>query len=118
MAIHYSPSPDAIACGRTGASLSSTQEKAQVSCKLCLRSMEKEATPAVINRSPSLADLRAAAKAAKAAPAVASAPTPAPTPVKATAKPTQSVRDAWRQKLEQMPGHNRLPRSAAKQKFV
>lgn len=106
MAIHYSPTPDAVACGRTGASLSSTEEKAQVSCKLCLRTIEKEAAPTVVNRSPSLAELRAAAKAAKAA------------PVTATPKTSHSVRSAWRQKLEQMPGRNRLPRGAAKQAFV
>lgn len=108
MAIHYSPSPDAVACGRTGANLSSSADQAQVSCKLCLRSIEKEAAPVVSNRSPSLAELRAAAKAAKAAPVAATT----------TAKATHSVRNAWRQKLEQMPGRNRLPRSAAKQAFV
>lgn len=127
MAIHYSPSPDAVACGRTGSSLSTTQEQAQVSCKLCLRSLEKEAAPTVTHRTPSLAELRAAAKAAKAEQIEKTEKTQTPetpeTPEKAmpssaAPKPTHSVRTAWRQKLEQLPGRNRLPRSAAKQKFV
>ncbi|UCJ16678.1 hypothetical protein K5Q02_23385 [Pseudomonas sp. MM211] len=107
MAIHYSPSPDAVACGRTGSSLSATQDQAQVSCKLCLRSLEKDAAPAeAVNRTPTLAELRAAARAAKA-------------PVKqAEPESTLSVREAWRQKLEQIPGRNRLPRGAARQAYV
>ncbi|KIP97675.1 MULTISPECIES: hypothetical protein [Pseudomonas] len=107
MAIHYSPSPDAVACGRTGSSLSATQDQAQVSCKLCLRSLEKEAAPAAaVNRTPTLAELRAAARAAK-------APVKQPEP-----KAALSVREAWRQKLEQIPGRNRLPRGTARQAYV
>lgn len=107
MAIHYSPSQNTVACGRTGSSLSATQDRAQVSCKLCLRSLEKDAAPAeAVNRTPTLAELRVAARAAKAA---ASQSEP---------KATLSVRAAWRQKLEQMPGRNRLPRGAARQAYV
>lgn len=107
MAIHYSPSENTIACGRTGASLSASQDQAQVSCKLCLRSLEKEAAPApATNRTPTLAELRAAARAAK-------APAKQPEP-----KAALSVRAAWQQKLEQIPGRNRLPRGAARQAFV
>ncbi|TBU78422.1 hypothetical protein [Phytopseudomonas daroniae] len=107
MAIHYSPSQNTVACGRTGSSLSATQDQTQVSCKLCLRSLEKDAAPAeAVNRTPTLAELRAAARAAKAA---AKQPDP---------KTALSVRAAWRQKLEQMPGRNRLPRGAARQAYV
>ncbi|MAB97700.1 MULTISPECIES: hypothetical protein [Pseudomonas] len=106
MAIHYSPSPDAVACGRTGSSLSTTGEKEQVSCKLCLRSIEKEAAPAVARRTPTLAELRAAAKAEKAA------------AEQVKAKPAMSVKAAWQQRLQELPGRNRLPRGAARQNFV
>ena len=64
LAIHYSAAPDNIACGRTGSNLSSTQDVTQVSCKLCLRSVEK-AVSEPVRKTPSLAELRAAAKAAK-----------------------------------------------------
>ncbi|SDH50997.1 hypothetical protein SAMN05216588_10587 [Pseudomonas flavescens] len=107
MAIHYSPSPDTVACGRTGSSLSATQDQAQVSCKLCLRSLDKGAAPAAaVNRTPTLAELRAAARATKAA---VKQPEP---------RAALSVREAWRQKLAQIPGRNRLPRGAARQAYV
>lgn len=107
MAIHYSPSQNTVACGRTGSSLSATQDQAQVSCKLCLRSLEKEAAPAAaVNRTPSLAQLRAAARAAKAQTR------------QAEPKAAVSVRAAWQQKLAQLPGRSRLPRSAAGQHYV
>lgn len=109
MAIHFSPSSNTIACGRSGASLSTTEDQAQVSCKLCLRSLDKAAAPVATNRTPTLAELRAAARAAKA---------PAPTPAKPAGQPALSVKAAWRQKLEQLPGRNRLPRGAARQSFV
>lgn len=108
MAIHFSPSSNTIACGRSGASLSTTEDQAQVSCKLCLRSLDKAAAPVATNRTPTLAELRAAARAAKA---------PAK-PVESTEKATLSVKAAWQQKLEQLPGRNRLPRGAARQSFV
>lgn len=106
MAIHYSPSPDAVACGRTGSSLSTTEDKQQVSCKLCLRSLEKEAAPAVARRTPTLAELRAAAKAEKAAAETLKT------------KPAMSVKAAWQQRLQELPGSNRLPRGVARQSFV
>ncbi len=145
MAIHYCASQDAVACGRTGASLTSTQDLSQVSCKLCLRSVEKGAAEPV-RKTPSLAELRAAAKAAKAAPAEAQNQ-PAPVAVEtkpaavaqvaaaAPAKPAIAVvsapavlcqaaaskpapalspRAEWKQRLQQMPGRNRLPRGFAK----
>lgn len=121
MAIHFSPSSNTIACGRSGASLSTTEDQAQVSCKLCLRSLDKAAAPVAANRTPTLAELRAAARAAK-APVATPDLTPAPTsakPVNKPAnKPTLSVKAAWQQKLEQLPGRNRLPRGAARQSFV
>ncbi len=108
MAIHYSASPESIACGRTGASLETTQDIAQVSCKLCQRSVEKVASEPA-RKTPTLAELRAAAKAAKAAAAAAEI---------AKATPTLSPRAEWQQRLQQMPGRNRLPRGAAKQAFI
>ncbi len=106
MAIHYYASPENVACGRTGSNLSSTQDTTQVSCKLCQRSLEKGVTEPV-RKTPTLAELRAAAKAAKAA-LVATE----------TAKPTLSPRAVWQQHLEQLPGKNRLPRGVARQVFI
>lgn len=106
MVIHYSTAPDSVACGRTGSSLNTTAEQAEVSCKLCLRATEKKAQ-APVNKTPSLAELRAAAKAAKTEPtSVAASPAPAP---------RKSVRSEWAQRLEQLPGRNRLPRGVARQ---
>lgn len=108
MAIHYSTLQDNVACGRTGLSLKSTQDVTQVSCKLCLRTVEKGAAEPV-RKTPTLAELRAAAKAAKAAQLAAE-----------TAKPksTLSPRAAWLQRLQQLPGTNRIPRGVAKQAFI
>lgn len=117
MAIHFSPSSNTIACGRSGASLSTTEDQAQVSCKLCLRTLDKAAAPVATNRTPTLAELRAAARAAK-APAEAAVSTPAQAPAKPAGTPALSVKAAWQQKLEQLPGRNRLPRGAARQSFV
>ncbi|WP_043307732.1 hypothetical protein [Pseudomonas sp. ML96] len=105
MAIHYSTTPEQVACGRTGANLDTTADTTQVSCKLCLRSVEKTVSEPV-RKSPSLADLRAAAKAAKvveAAPAAAAKPASAKT-----------ARAEWQRRLEQLPGRSRLPRGMAK----
>lgn len=109
MVIHYSTAPDSVACGRTGSSLNTTAEQAQVSCKLCLRASEKKAQ-APVNKTPSLAELRAAAKAAQAelTPVIAKADAPAP---------RKTARSEWAQRLEQLPGRNRLPRGMARQNF-
>lgn len=112
MVIHYSTAPDTVACGRTGSSLNTTAEQSQVSCKLCLRASEKKAQ-APVNKTPSLAELRAAAKAAKAAPAPA--PAPAST-VAAAPAARKTARSEWAQRLEQLPGRNRLPRG--RQSFI
>lgn len=147
MATHYSPSPDTIACGRTGASLESAADLSQVTCKLCIRAAEKAAAEPV-RKTPTLAELRAAAKAKKAAAsedgqgvaAVVSEPkpvAPAPAAKPAAAKPAASKpqpapqaelapkaaaalspRAAWQQRLQQLPGRNRLPRGAARQTFI
>ncbi|MCU1719154.1 hypothetical protein [Pseudomonas sp. 5P_3.1_Bac2] len=66
MVIHYGATPENTACGRKGLSLNSTQDQAQVSCKRCQQAVAKLAA-APVRKTPSLADLRAAAKAAKAA---------------------------------------------------
>jgi len=108
LVIHYLASQDNAACGRTGSSLNGTQDTAQVSCKLCLRSVEKMASEPV-RKTPSLAELRAVAKAEKAAATAAE-----------VAKPTaaQPVRAEWQQRLAQLPGRNRLPRGVARQAFI
>jgi len=139
--IHYSAPNGNAACGRTGSSLNSSGDAAQVSCKLCLRSVEK-AVSEPVRKTPSLAELRAAAKAAKTAavapaaaaktattaPAVAAkaaARAPAaslktPTAPATAAKPASvpSARAEWQQRLEQLPGRNRLPRGVARQTFI
>jgi len=108
VAIHYSAPEKNVACGRTGTNLSSTQDATQVSCKLCLRTLEKGTTEPV-RKTPSLAELRAAVKAAKAAPATTQV---------AKQPPSLSARAAWQQRLEQLPGKNRIPRGAARQVFI
>ncbi|WXL25858.1 hypothetical protein WG219_21620 [Ectopseudomonas mendocina] len=128
MAIHYSANQEGVACGRSGASLEMTQVEAEVSCKLCLRSLEKKAVEPV-RKTPSLADLRAAAKAEKAAAAEAAAAVEAKpsrtTPVekvaadKAASTPSKkSARAEWQARLAQLPGRNRLPRGASRQSFI
>ena len=142
MVIHYSASNGNVACGRTGSSLNSSADATQVSCKLCLRSVEK-AVSEPVRKTPSLAELRAAAKAAKtaaAAPEVAAKTAPvapaavakiatrtppaavkaAPTAPETAAKPASalSARAEWLKRLEQLPGRNRLPRGVSRQAFI
>ncbi|MCQ4302726.1 hypothetical protein C1170_06135 [Stutzerimonas frequens] len=131
MVIHYSASNGNVACGRTGSSLNSSADATQVSCKLCLRSVEK-AVSEPVRKTPSLAELRAAAKAAKtvavapaavattATTAPAAAIKAAPTAPDAAAKPgaVPSVRAEWHKRLEQLPGRNRQPRGVARQAFI
>ncbi|MBC8650815.1 MULTISPECIES: hypothetical protein [unclassified Pseudomonas] len=108
MAIHFFASEENVACGRTGTSLDNTREITQVTCKLCLRSVEKTASEPV-RKTPSLAELRAAAKAEKTAATATEA---------AKANPAQSPRVEWQQRLAQLPGRSRLPRGASGQAFV
>nr|WP_298166997.1 hypothetical protein [uncultured Pseudomonas sp.] len=108
MAIHYTASAENVACGRTGSNLSSTQDATQVSCKLCLRTIEK-GTAEPVRKTPSLAELRAATKAEKAA---------LVTDKMAKPSATLSPRAAWQQRLEQLPGRNRIPRGVARQIFI
>jgi hypothetical protein len=131
LVIHYSASNGNVACGRTGSSLNSSADATQVSCKLCLRSVEK-AVSEPVRKTPSLAELRAAAKAAKtaaAAPEVAAKTAPvAPAAVakiatrtpETAAKPASvlSARAEWLKRLEQLPGRNRLPRGVSRQAFI
>lgn len=107
MVIHYLASQDAIACGRSGASLNGSPDLAQVSCKSCLRSAEKVASEPA-RKTPSLAELRAAAKAEKAATATKAA----------RAAAALSPRAEWQQRLAQLPGRNRLPRGNRQQAFI
>jgi hypothetical protein len=108
LAIHYYASQENVACGRTGSNLSSSQDVAQVSCKLCLRTVEKGATEPV-RKTPTLAELRAEVKAAKAALAAAEI---------AKAAPTLTPRAEWQQRLKQLPGKNRIPRGMVRQTFI
>lgn len=103
MVIHYFTAPETVACGRAGANLNGTQALAEVSCKLCLRSAEKKISEPA-RKTPSLAELRAAAKAEKATPAPAAASRPA----------TRVARSEWQQRIAQLPGRNRLPRGMAR----
>ena len=90
MVIHYFTAPESVACGRTGANLNGSQELAEVSCKLCLRSADKKVSEPV-RKTPSLAELRAAAS-----------------------QPAARVaRGEWQQRLAQLPGRSRLPRGMA-----
>ena len=52
LVIHYSASNGNVACGRTGSSLNSSADATQVSCKLCLRSVEK-AVSEPVRKTPS-----------------------------------------------------------------
>ncbi|WP_437420768.1 hypothetical protein [Stutzerimonas chloritidismutans] len=108
MVIHYLASQNAVACGRSGASLNGSPDLAQVSCKSCLRSAEKVASEPA-RKTPSLAELRAAAKAEKAATATKAA---------ARAAAALSPRAEWQQRLAQLPGRNRLPRGNRQQAFI
>jgi hypothetical protein len=108
LVIHYIASQENVACGRTGTNSNSSRDIAQVSCKRCLRSVEKMAAEPV-RKTPSLAELRAAAKAEKAAIAAAEA---------ARSNPALSPRAEWQRRLEQLPGRNRLPRGAARQPVI
>lgn len=103
MVIHYVTAPESVACGRAGTSLNASQNLAEVSCKLCLRSADKKVS-APVRKTPSLAELRAAAKAEKAAQAAQAASQPA----------AQVARSEWQQRLAQLPGRNRLPRGMAR----
>jgi hypothetical protein len=106
MAIHFAASEANVACGRTGTSLNNTREISAVTCKLCLRSVQKIASEPV-RKAPSLAELRAAAKAEKALTAAAA---------KACVGPSPRVQ--WQQRLAQLPGRNRLPRGRSGQIFI
>lgn len=106
--IHYSPANGNVACGRAGSSLNSSPDADQVSCKLCLRSVEKVASEPV-RKTPTLAELRAAAKAAATPAASSEAPKSAP---------RLSPRAEWQKRLEQLPGRNRVPRGVPRQAFI
>ncbi|MBD1552283.1 hypothetical protein [Pseudomonas typographi] len=107
MVIHYSTNGQHSACGHSGATLSSSGNTAEVSCKRCQRSLGKPvpATAAVKRATPSLAELRK--------------PKPVAAPAQASATaPGFSVAAAWRQRLGEMNSHCRLPRSKVRQRFV
>jgi len=100
---HYFTAPENVACGRAGANLNGSQDLAEVSCKLCLRSADKKVNEPV-RKTPSLAELRAAAKAEKAAQAEAAA----------SLRTVRVARGEWQQRLAQLPGRSRLPRGMAR----
>ncbi len=96
MVIHYAPLDGHVACRRTGTSLQSSPDASQISCKLCLRSVEK-ATAEPVRKSPALPSCelpaKASAPAREAAPAKAPAAVQTGTPAKATA-PTEAAASA------------------------
>nr|WP_313085361.1 hypothetical protein [Pseudomonas sp.] len=108
MAIHFYASEENVACGRPGSSLENTRNLGQVTCKLCLRSAHKIASEPV-RKTPSLAELRAAAKARKSVVPAADVSTRRLGPL---------PRAEWQQRLAQLPGRNRLPRGRSGQVFV
>lgn len=112
MVIHYSVAPETVACGRKGSTFNSTPDVAQVSCKLCLRTVEKK-TSEPVRKTPSLADLRAAAKAAKMVVATSEVTKPVP-----TMSARMTARAEWQRRLEQLPGRSRLPRGVSPQSSV
>lgn len=101
MVTHYSQDLGTSSCGRTGSTLATTQERGQVSCKTCLRSMEK-AVPAALTESVS-------------APAQ---PQPQPQRSVPRASPKLTARASWGNRLAQMPGRNRMPRGSAQQVYI
>ncbi len=103
MVTHYFTAPENVACGRAGANLNGSQDLAEVSCRLCLRSADKKVNEPV-RKTPSLAELRAAAKAEKAAQAEAAA----------SQRTVRVARGEWQQRLAQLPGRSRLPRGMAR----
>nr|WP_272890521.1 hypothetical protein [Stutzerimonas stutzeri] len=88
--------------------MTSSRDASQVSCKLCLRSVEKE-TDEPVRKTPTLAELRAAAKAA-------AAPKISVEAAKSTLRLSPSAE--WQKRLEQLPGRNRLPRGVSRQAFI
>ncbi|SBW84475.1 Conserved hypothetical protein [Pseudomonas veronii 1YdBTEX2] len=105
MVTHYSQDLGNSSCGRSGSTLAFTQERGQVSCKTCLRSMEK-AVPAALTGGQS---------------APAQQPKPqAPQPQRAVprALPKLTARASWGNRLAQMPGRNRMPRGSAQQAYI
>ena len=103
MVTHYFTAPENVACGRAGANLNGSQDLAEVSCKLCLRSADKKVNEPV-RKTPSLAELRAAAKAEKAAQAEAAA----------SLRTVRVSRGEWQPRLAQLPGRSRLQRGVAR----
>lgn len=102
---HYSQDFGTSSCGRTGSTLAITQERGQVSCKTCLRSMEK-AAPKTVTEGQSAADHQPKLQ-------VAQKPRSGQrTSLKLTACASWGIR------LAQMPGRNRMPRGSAQQAYI
>lgn len=105
MVTHYSQDLGTSSCGRTGSTLAITQERGQVSCKTCLRSMEKAAPTATTEcrstpaHQPKLVAPQSPRSVQRAS-------------VKLTA------RASWGKRLAQMPGRNRMPRGSAQQVYI
>ncbi len=113
MVIHFSQALNTSSCGRTGASLSITQDQGQVTCKSCLRTLEKKAAPRAEPEQKTVATpARQPAVTAQAAPATHVAQRVCESP--SALSPSES----WRHRLAEMPGRNRLPRGGAQQVFI
>ncbi|RMM39379.1 hypothetical protein ALQ79_200073 [Pseudomonas amygdali pv. lachrymans] len=100
MVTHYSQALGTSSCGRTGSTLTITQERGKVSCKTCLRSMEKAVT------APQTKSVYTSAKQPHLQRSVA------------RGTPKLIARACWGNRLAQMPGRNRMPRGRAQQLYI
>lgn len=114
MVIHFSQALSTSSCGRTGASLSITQDQGKVTCKSCLRTLEKKAQAPLAE--PEQKDVATPAR----QPAVAAQPAPATHVAQRVAESPSALSpsESWRHRLAEMPGRNRLPRGGAQQVFI
>lgn len=114
MVIHFSQALNTSSCGRTGASLSITQDQGQVTCKSCLRTLEKKA-PVPLAEPEQKTVATPASK-----PAVTAQPGPATHVAQRVSESPSALSpsESWRHRLAAMPGRNRLPRGCAQQVFI
>lgn len=102
MVTHHSKGLNSSSCGRTGVTLTTTEDRSQVSCKTCLRSLEKvTASPAPEAYPVPVIQLNTTAAPAAGAPQR-----------KAQQLQKLSASASWRHRIAQIPGRNRLPRGA------
>lgn len=109
MTIHFQ-ALNTTSCGRTGVKLATTQDQAQVSCKSCLRSLEKaEASPIRVDDSHVAVKVEVTKKPECSARAPHRQAAPAP---------HTNAKSIWRTRLANMAGRNRLPRGGSQQVYI